>query len=193
MAITTLSVRVISVCLCTLLVTACASTKVTLSPSPQNPVCDRSARALVLWMPKWRPNQKDVLAREQAVASGLARFLASSGCFAYADLRREDNLDSFDVDTKPETTAGDFDLVVTITVRELGPVVKLLSSALLVEGGTEALFQVTSLRLQPNSQTREFTVHWQNGGPGVVKGVASLPNDMSEALRIGLQPSTPIK
>lgn len=83
-----------------------------------------------------------------------------------------------------------FNAVVTVAVRELGPVVKLLSSASLIEGGTEVVLQVTARRLQSSSQPREFTVHWRHGGPGVVNGVASLPGDMSAALRSGLQPAT---
>jgi hypothetical protein len=87
-------------------------------------------------------------------------------------------------------SGGQFDTVVTIAVRELGPVVKLLSSAALVEGGTEVVLQVSSRALQSTERTREFTVHWRSGGPGVVKGVASLPIDMGAALRSGLQPAT---
>ncbi len=183
------SVSVIAVSLCALLLAACASTSVTLSPSPQAPVCDRSASALVLWAPQWRPDQKDVAAREEAAASGLSSFFASSGCFARTELRRVSSLSLSEVNTELGASGGQFSAVVTIAVRELGPVVKLLSSASLVEGGTEAVLQVTSRRLQPSSQPREFTVHWRHGGPGVVKGVASLPSDMSAALRSGLQPA----
>lgn len=184
------SVSVIAVSLCALLLAACASTNVTLSPSPQAPVCDRSASALVLWAPQWRPDQKDVAAREEAAASGLSSFFASSGCFARTELRRVSSLSPSVVNTTLAASAGQFSAVVTIAVRELGPVVKLLSSASLVEGGTEAVLQVSSNRLQPSSQPREFTIHWRHGGPGVVKGVASLPSDMSAALRSGLQPAT---
>lgn len=183
------SVSVIAVSLCALLLAACASTNVTLSPSPQVPVCDRSASALVLWAPQWRPDQKDVAAREEAAASGLSSFFASSGCFARTELRRVSSLSPSVVNAELAASAGQFSAVVTIAVRELGPVVKLLSSASLVEGGTEAVLQVTSSRLQPSSQPREFTVHWRHGGPGVVKGVASLASDMSAALRSGLQPA----
>ncbi len=184
------SISVIAASLCSVLLAACASTNVTLSPSPQAPVCDRSASALVLWAPQWRPDQKDVAAREEAAASGLASFFAGSGCFARTELRRVGSLSPSEVNTELGASGGQFNAVVTIAVRELGPVVKLLSSAALVEGGTEAVFQVTSRRLQPSSQAREFTVHWHHGGPGVVKGVTSLPSDMSAALRSGLQPGT---
>lgn len=128
--------------------------------------------------------------REDAAASGLTRFFASSGCFARAELRQVSSLSAPAVNTELAASGGPFNAVVTIAVRELGPVVKLLSSASLVEGGTEAVLRVTARRLQPSSQPREFTVHWQHGGPGVVKGVASLPDDMSAALRSGLQPGT---
>jgi len=169
------------------LLAACASTTVTLTPSPQTPVCERSANALVLWMPLWRLDQKDVAAREAAAAAGLNSFFANSDCFARTELRRVSSLN-------PVTTAeqsaqgGPFDTVVTITVRELGPVVKLLSSASLVEGGTEVILQVTARSVDSSGAAREFNVHWRNGGPGVVKGVASLPSDISATLRSGLQP-----
>ena len=184
------TVSLIAVPLSALLLAACASTNVTISPSPQTPVCDRSASALVLWAPQWRPDQKDVAAREEAAASGLTSFFASSGCFARAELRRVSSLGSSAVNTERAASGGQFNAVVTIAVRELGPVVKLLSSASLVEGGTEVVLQVTARQLQPATQPREFTVHWRHGGPGVVAGVASLPNDMSAALRAGLQPAT---
>lgn len=82
------------------------------------------------------------------------------------------------------------DRVVTIEIRELGPVVKLLSSAALVEGSTEVVFHVGVHSPQPGAGAREFAVNWRNGGPGVVKGVESLPADLSAALRSGLQSTT---
>lgn len=175
--------------LCAVLLAACASTTVSLSPSPQAPVCDSSATALVLWAPQWRPDQKDVGAREEAAAAGLRSFFATSGCFAHAELRRVDSLTALATTSDLGASAGAFNVLVTISVRELGPVVKLLSSASLMEGGTEVVLQVTSGHLRPLDQPRDFMVHWRNGGPGVVKGVSSLPADMNAALRSGLQPA----
>lgn len=183
------STAVISASLCFALLAACANTDVTLSPSPQAPVCDRKATALVLWAPQWRKEQKDVSAREAAAASGLSNFFASSECFASVELRRVKSLSPAVVTSELGASSGQFNTVVTIAVRELGPVVKLLSSASLVEGGTEVVLEVTSRQPQLPNQPREFRVHWRNGGPGVVKGVASLPADMSAALRSGLQPA----
>lgn len=177
------------VLLCIALLAGCASTDITLNPSPQAPVCERTATALVLWAPEWRPDQKDVVDREVAAATGLKNFFGSSGCFARSELRRIPSLSPAAVSAQVASEAGQFTRVVLIGVRELGPVVKLLSSAALVEGGTEVVLQVTTYLVPGVVQPREFTVHWRNGGPGVVKGVASLPGDMQAALLAGLQPN----
>ncbi|PKN26494.1 MAG: hypothetical protein CVU65_05445 [Deltaproteobacteria bacterium HGW-Deltaproteobacteria-22] len=166
----------------------CASTTITLNPSPQTPVCERTATSLVLWAPQWRPDQKDTLAREKAAATGLKNFFGSSGCFSRTELRRIPSLSPTAVAAHVAKNAGQFTRVVVIAVRELGPVVKLLSSFLLVEGGTEVVLRITTYSAPGLGQPREFTVHWRNGGPGVIKGVASLPRDMQAALRAGLKP-----
>jgi hypothetical protein len=179
--------RALTAPFCAALVAGCASTVVSLTPSPQAPVCERSATALVLWAPEWRPEQKDVAQREAAVAKGLQDFFGSSGCFAQAALRRMTSLGATAVSAQHAAEAGRFDRVVVIAVRELGPVVKLLSSAALVEGGTEVLLHVSTLP-SPGAPPRAFTAHWRNGGPGVLRGVASLPADMQAALVAALQP-----
>jgi len=181
------------VLLCAALLAGCASTAVTLNPSPQAPVCDATVAALVLWAPVWRPDQKDVVDREAAAATGLQNFFGSSGCFARAELRRVSSLGPAAVSAQRASGAGPFTHVVVIEVRELGPVVKLLSSAALVEGGTEVVLQVTTYAVPGEVPAREFTVHWRDGGPGVVKGVASLPADMQAALFDGLQPAKAAK
>lgn len=193
MEITTRVVRTLVETATLALLVGCASTSVTLRPSPQTPVCDHSAAVLVVWAPNWRPEQKDVAAREQAVSTGLADFLAQSDCFARTELRRVPELTPPAVRAQLVERPGDFTKVLAIEVRELGPVVKLLSSAALVEGGTEVVFDVTEFSVRPVAKQRRFTVHWQNGGPGVVKGVASLPGDMQAALRAGLQPGASVR
>ena len=121
------SVTVIAISLSAALLVACASTDVTLSPSPQAPICDRAAVALVLWATQWRPEQKDIAAREEAAASGLSSFFAGSGCFARTELRRVSSLSPSAVTSELGVSGGPFNAVVTIAVRELGPVVKLLT------------------------------------------------------------------
>ncbi len=185
-------VAVVAANLGSVLLAACASTGVTLTPSPQAPVCDRAATALVLWAPQWRPEQKDVAAREEAAASGLSDFFAGSGCFARTELRRVSSLSPTAAASDLAVSGARFDRVVTIRVQELGPVVKLLSSASLVEGGTEVVLQISTQTWQSTDEPREFSVHWRHGGPGVIKGVGGLPADMSAALRSGLQPAASV-
>lgn len=175
------------------LLVGCASTKATLQPTPQAPVCAASATALVLWAPHWRPDQKDVLAREEAAAVGLTEFLAKSGCFALSELRRVKDFTSPTVQAQVGSIRDPGTRLVGVEVRELGPTVKLLSSAALVEGGTEVVLRVIEYSPQSGAEVRQFSVHWQNGGPGVVKGIASLPSDMQAALRAGLQPDSVAK
>ncbi len=61
-----------------------------------------------------------------------------------------------------------------------------------VRPGTEVVLHVAVFAVPAAMPIREFTVHWKHGGPGVVKGVATLAGDMQAALRAGLQAgSTP--
>ena len=180
------ALRVLGLATC-VVVAGCASTTVTVTPSPQAPVCDARAAALVLWATEWRADQKDVQDREAAAASGLDEFFRRSGCFARSELRRVSDVAPSTVAAQaPDARGGAFDVVVAIAVRELGPVVKVLASPALVDGGTEVVLQVSSWGPPDAAKPRVFTVHWQNGGPGVVKGVESLPRDMQEALAAGL-------
>lgn len=167
----------------------CASTTVAIDPLPQAPICNSSNAALVLWSPQWRTDQKDVSAREDAAASGLREFLAKSGCFANTELRRVQSLVPAIVQAQLASAPPSSMQVVGVEVRELGPVVKLFSSAALVEGGTEVVLRIVEFSAISATEVRQFTVHWRSGGSGVVKGVASLPSDMQAALRAGLQPA----
>jgi hypothetical protein len=128
--------------------------------------------------------------REAAAEAGLKEFLQSSGCFAGFELRRLPNTAASVVATEITSASGRFNKVITITLRELGPVIKLLSSPALIEGGTEVLLQVVEYTPPDEVQSRTFTIYCQNGGPGVIKGVGSLPQDIQTALVHGLQPNT---
>jgi len=164
--------------------TACTSTTTAqLTPSPQEPVCSPVASAVVWWKPQWRTDQKDVDAREAAAADGLRQFFQKSGCFKNAILERSPHAS--------DEAATDFarrgERVILIAVRELGPTVRIGASRALVEGGTEVVLSISEF-LPGRAAPRQFTVHWRNGGPGVLKGVASLPQDMQAALAAGLKP-----
>ena len=167
-----------------LLLAGCSTTVATLNPSPQKPVCERGSNALVLWETQWRQNQKDIAEREFAAETGLRQFLVQSGCFAHAEVRRMNTHD-----LKPlKGSDGRFDKVISITVREIGPIVMLFSTDGMIEGGTEVVFDITEYALPELNPKRQFAVNWFNGGALVIKGVESLPNDMQEALGIGMKP-----
>ncbi len=167
-----------------------STTTLQISPSPQQPVCAPSATATVLWRPKWRADQKDAPDREAAAAAGLVGFFEKSGCFKSAALQRL--AQDADQDTQAVITeaAKRTQKVVLITVRELGPTVKIGASLALVEGATEVVLDVSEFTPQ-SAAPRQYTIQWRNGGPGVVKGVASLPQDMQSALAAGLRPPAP--
>jgi hypothetical protein len=168
------------------LVMGCASTTITVQPEKQASLCDATATALVVWAPKWRPDQKDVPLREAAAESGLKDFFARSGCFARADVHRIPEVSSDATRAQLASTQLPYQRIIGVEVRELGPVIKLLASLALVDGGTEVVLRVVEYHAQSSNELRQFTVHWQHGGPGVIKGVASLPDDMQAALRAGL-------
>lgn len=165
----------------------CASTSVTLTPPQPPAVCDRHASALVLWAPQWRADQKDVAEREAAAGSGLRRYFATAGCFAAATVQRFGGDAAAVVGALPPDRRQRFTKLVAVRVLELGPVVKLLSSALLVEGGTVVELEITEYDAATFGEVRRFTAAWRHGGPGVVKGVGGLPDDMASALRAALQ------
>jgi len=178
-----------------LLVSACASTNVTFTPvAPPASLCQARSEqvsALVLWAPEWRPNQKDVPLREAAAEQGITRFFSSSACFAQYEVRRAP-LETLRSDEQLRQLVAGENLkpvrVLVIVVRELGPVVKLLSSSSLVEGGTEVVLNISEYRTLGTLPSQSFSVHWQHGGPGVIKGVASLPADMEASLVASLRP-----
>ena len=165
-----------------LLAACAATTQVTVTPPDQAPVCAPASNGpvAVFWRTHWRADQKDVPEREAAAKQGIQRFVADGGCFASATVARTtENGSAFDV------PAG-ADRLLVLTVRELGPVVKLLSSAALVDGGTEVVLDIAEYRPGQRAPQRQFSIRWANGGPGVVKGVQTLPDDLAAALKAAL-------
>lgn len=190
---------VLSISLAVLVLSGCASTQFQVSGHPpQQSLCQRpgeEASALVLWGPKWRPDQKNVPRREAAAQRGIERFFSSSNCFARTTvIRRVDDRESIDLSSSEVAALvaadpGAPSHVLIITVRELGPILKLFSSLALVEGGTDVVLDIRAFSPSTGQTTADFTSHWQNGGPMVIKGVATLEEDIGSALQEALQPS----
>ncbi len=170
-----------------LAIAACASTTTArLIPSPQAPVCQGQVTAQILWTTHWRADQKDVAAREAAAADGLDKFFGQPRCFGAVSVRRLPENSTVTVQDAVARARTRQETVVLITVRELGPTVRIGSSLALVEGGTEVVLDLAEY-LPSQPMPRTFTVQWRSGGPGVLKGVATLPQDMQAALAAGLQ------
>lgn len=182
-----------------LMLSGCATTRVRMSGQvPRQPLCqgpDEHLSALILWGPEWRPDQKDILLREAAAHRGIERFFATSQCFAEVKVIRHGDSGAgiepppLELSALSAADAGSPDRRLVITVRELGPVVKLLSSPALLEGGTEVVLQVRSVSPADGRVVADFTTHWQDGGPWVIKGVATLKDDIACALQEALRPS----
>jgi hypothetical protein len=182
-----------------LVLSGCASTHFQITgQAPQQPLCqgpNEQASALVFWGPKWRPDQKNVPFREAAAQRGIERFFSTSKCFAQVKVIRKIG-DRESIDFPPEEVsafAGVFggtpSQLLFITVRELGPIVKLFSFPALVEGGTDVVLEIRAVSPSTGQTMTNFTAHWQNGGPWVIKGVKTLEQDIASALGEALKPS----
>jgi hypothetical protein len=125
----------------------------------------------VLWSTQWRPDQKDPAGRDAAAWQGIQRYFFRSLC--KVEIR---NSGTVPADAKA------FGRVVLLTVRELGPVVRIGSPSLL-EGGTEVVMDVKATSNATGAQLADLRMHWKDGGPFVIKGTAGLAEDMQEALR----------
>ena len=191
------SVSLIS--LAVLVLSGCASTHFQVTGQvPHQPLCQpvgEQASALVFWGPKWRPDQKEVPLREAAAQRGIEQFFSTSECFAKVRVirkvgdRESIELPPAEVPGLAATYASAPVHVLFITVRELGPIVKLFSSLALVEGGTDVVLEIRAVSPSTGQTTADFTAHWQNGGPWVIKGVSTLEQDIASALQEALKPS----
>jgi hypothetical protein len=191
--------QIASVALCVALI-GCASTKIDIAgTTPEGSLCQASAEhlsALVLWASMWRADQKDVPRREQAAQRGLAAFFTAFDCFTEVTIRRLPGGRIAAVPTDQEllslaaTADPKPDRVLLVVVRELGPIVQLLGSPALVEGGTDVVLDLKVLNVRTDESLAAVRVHWQNGGAFVIKGVDTLPQDMSAALAAALGATT---
>ncbi|PIQ26949.1 hypothetical protein COW36_17110 [bacterium (Candidatus Blackallbacteria) CG17_big_fil_post_rev_8_21_14_2_50_48_46] len=179
------------------LASACASTRVTFTPDePPAYLCrakSENSAILVLWATQWRPDQKDIPLREVAAEQGITHFFNTSGCYAQAEIRKtsaEELSSKEKLERLINSANSKPDRVLIIVVHELGPVVKLFSSLAFIDGGTEVVLSISEYGAQRRHPSQTFSVRWENGGPGIIKGVESLPEDMEAALIASLKPNT---
>jgi hypothetical protein len=175
------------------LLTGCASTKVVISGQPlEESLCRAETPPISLqiyWTTQWRPEQKEPQMREVSALQGVQDFLAGAKCLsvvAFERLASGQALPS-DADLLQLAASGDgyIDRIVLVVVRELGPRL-VIGLPVIVEGGTEVLIDVRVLDPQEKRTLADSQTLWRNGGVFVVKGVKTLANDMSAALRATL-------
>ena len=77
-----------------------------------------------------------------------------------------------------------------VTIRDTVDKVRIAQR--LIEGidksKSEVVVDVAEFRPGQRAPQRQFSIRWTNGGPGVVKGVQTLPDDLVAALKAGLMP-----
>ena len=173
--------------------TGCASTKVETTGSPlKEPLCrtdSPSVSTLVYWGTKWRPDQKEPRLREAAALRGIQDFLSRSGCLSVIAVNRLTNeqLPESNEDLMRVASISDFksQRVLLIVVRELGPRL-LVGIPVILEGGTEVLIDVRVINAATSESLATTQILWRNGGTFVIKGIKTLDQDMSAALRSAL-------
>jgi hypothetical protein len=131
--------------------------------------------------------------REAAAQRGIEQFFADSRCFATVRILRTVG-DRSALELAPEEVRGlakasqpPATRALLVTVRELGPVIKLFGSLALLEGGTEVVLDIRSVDIAAGTSTGDFQAHWQRGGPWFIRGSGSLDADMRAALAATLR------
>lgn len=175
----------------------CASTTIDATGQAlQAPLCGSIAASApvsattsvaVLWGPLWRPDQKEPQLREAAALKGIQQFFAAQRCLTEVAIQRiaipaqGERLSDAALLEAAKALAPQADKVVLITVRELGPKLR-IGLPTLVEGGTEVVVAVRVVDARRHMSEAQLQTHWQKGGPFYVKGVKSLDQDMQAAL-----------
>ncbi|MFZ5630464.1 MAG: hypothetical protein ACOY5B_15135 [Spirochaetota bacterium] len=164
---------------------ACSSTRVGITPAaPARKLCQNvgeNIHALVLWRPQWRPDQKEPIKREEAAKLGIKDFFSTSRCFGKTRIERSDAENIAAYQQTNVKSSPDFERLIHITLRELGPVVRLFNSFALLEGGTEVVLEIEVSDTRADL-VEKYRLHWQDGGPWTLKGATTLPADMTAAL-----------
>lgn len=181
-------------------VAGCASTKVETSGSPpRQPLClagKPAVSALVFWAPQWRPDQKEPQLREAAALRGIEDFLNRVSCIAVAGVQRLPTTAPLPTNEELVRLASNSaplpERVILVVVRELGPRIN-IGIPMIIEGGTEVLIDVRVVNPKTNESLANTQTLWRNGGTFVIKGVKTLDQDMSAALKAVLMPDPAVR
>lgn len=176
----------------------CVSTTIeTAGTTLEEPFCRTGAVAVptvVAWGAQWRSDQKEPELREDAAARGLERFLAGACCIATEGVERFSGAPPEDDALLRSVAAAhpSAQRAVLVVVRELGPWL-LIGLPVPVRGGTEVVVEMRVLDVRTQQRLADVRTHWRSGGAFVVKGVASLDQDLVAALRAALRLDPPAR
>lgn len=166
----------------------CASTKLSTTTSPLDQLCGASGTPLettIFWTAYWRPNQKEPARRELAAEKGIKKFVSSKPCLAQAPIHRlpilgesrsEQELRALALKSAPGSKR-----IITIVVRELGPVV-FIGIPMGLRGGTEVLMEAYVFSAPREATLYRTEVAWEYGGPFFIRSADELDEDMNAAL-----------
>lgn len=163
----------------------CATRQITVNPRlALAGFCPKGAppsAVRVFWNTRWRANQKDRPAREQAIRRGLEDYFAHSHCFRSLSIQHASE--------RPRLKNADagHERDILISVSELGPKLRILGSLWLLEGGTEVSFTMSMQSANQEDTDKSARVHSFHTGPWFIKGVKDLDDDLAIALRIALE------
>ncbi|MEY4748341.1 MAG: hypothetical protein RIQ60_555 [Pseudomonadota bacterium] len=172
---------------------ACASTQVsTQGRTLAHSLCGPAAAGttVVLWGTHWRADQKEPAARTAAAQRGISDFLARQpDCLSSAPVvalgavdERPANASLWSAAIVATASAAlRPERLVAITVHELGPRLQ-IGLPMGVEGGTEVVIDLRVLDANTADPLADLHTRWRHGGPFVIKGVATLSQDMQSAL-----------
>ena len=177
------------------LLVGCASTTVeTTGQQLKEPLCQAGQKPIptvVYWGTKWRPDQKEPALREAAAVRGIQDFVDGVGCLSVVAVSRltaeQAMAPNEELMRLASTLSPKPERVLLVVVRELGPRL-VIGIPVVVEGGTEALIDVSVLNATTSKSMAATQTLWRNGGTFVIKGVKTLDQDMSAALKSTLMP-----
>lgn len=175
------------------LLAGCASTTVeTTGQRLKEPLCRSGQKPIptvVYWGTKWRPDQKEPALREAAAVRGIQGFVDAIGCLSVVTVSRltteQAMAPNVELMRLASTLSPKPERVLLVVVRELGPRL-VIGIPVVVEGSTEALIDVSVLDVTTSKSMAATQTLWRNGGTFVVKGVKTLDQDMSAALKSAL-------
>ena len=182
--------------------TGCSSTtRVVHSADPVAPLCRtlaaESHEALedqmvrIVWRSQWRTNQKEVTKREEILEHSLTRFFDTDFCLPVRSIERATDYDLFDIIRKwTADSDGQSDVLILITIQEMGPRLICLPSPILWVGQTHVAFQMQILGKEtirnqsPTHRTLfEGRLEQQTGGPFQLRSTDWIQPELERALR----------